>query len=107
MPEENKTVELKEKDLKKVTGGEGTTTYKYVFTNKDWVYDSGLKTMIIRILESVSTNDDNKEILCIKEDSDNRSYDLYNGNRAGYYTVSAKKIVDCYNKFGGDLDAMQ
>ena len=46
-------------------------------------------------------------ILCIKEDSENRSYDLYNGNRAGYYTVSAKKIVDCYNKFGGDLDAMQ
>ena len=101
------TKQLKDEELKKVAGGEGTTTYKYVFTNRDWVYDSGLKTMIIRILESVSTNDDNKEILCIKEDSENRSYDLYNGNRAGYYTVSAKKIVDCYEKFGGDLDAMQ
>ena len=107
MSEENKTVELKEKELKQVAGGNEAGTYKYVFTNKDWVYDSGLKTMIIRILESVSTNDDNKGILCIKEDSENRSYDLYNGNRAGYYTVSAKKIVDCYNKFGGDLDAMQ
>ena len=103
----NTKVELKDEELKKVVGGEDTTTYKYVFTNKDWVYDSGLKTMIIRILESVSTNDDNKGILCIKEDSENRSYDLYNGNRAGYYTVSAKKIVDCYKKFGGDLDAME
>ena len=34
--EENKTVELKENDIEKVVGGEGTTTYKYVFTNKDW-----------------------------------------------------------------------
>ena len=107
MTEENKTVELKDEELKQVAGGNETGTYKYVFKKSDWVYDSSLKTMIIRILESVSTNDDNKEILCIKEDSENRSYDLYNGNRAGYYTVSAKKIVDCYNKYGGDLAAMQ
>ena len=107
MPEENKTVELKDKELKQVTGGNETETYKYVFKKSDWVYDSGLKTMIIRILESVSTNDDYKKILCIKEDSENRSYDLYNGNRAGYYTVSAKKIVDCYKNYGGNLDAME
>ena len=101
------TKQLKDEELKKVTGGDGPTTYKYVFTNKDWVYDSGLKTMIIRILESVSTNDDYKKILCIKEDSENRSYDLYNGNGAGNYTVTAKKILDCYKNFGGDLDAME
>ena len=39
------TKQLKDEELKKVAGGESTTTYKYVFTNKDWVYDSGLKTI--------------------------------------------------------------
>lgn len=109
MLEENKIVELKDEELKQVTGGNetGTGTFKYVFTNKDWVYESSLKTMIIRILESVSTNDDNKKILCIKEDSENRSYDLYNGNGAGNYYVSAKNLLNCYKQFGGDLDAME
>ena len=98
--------ELKGENLEQVTGGNDTGSYKYVFINKDWVYESSLKTIKIRILESVSTNDDNKKILCIKEDSENSSYDLY-GNGAGNYYVSAKKLLDCYKQFGGDLDAMQ
>ena len=38
MSEKNNTVELKEKELKEVTGGNNTATYKYVFTDTDWVY---------------------------------------------------------------------
>ena len=52
------TKQLKDEELKKVAGGEDTTTYKYVFTNKDWVYENSMRTITIFIEENVSTNDD-------------------------------------------------
>ena len=37
---------LKDNELKKVNGGDGNGTFKYVFTDIDWVYDNEEKTMI-------------------------------------------------------------
>ena len=101
MAEENKAVELETKDLQKVSAGEGGT-YKYVFTDKDWVFESNLRTYVIFVLENVSTNDDLKKIRCEKKKKGDRRFD----DGSIEYYVYAETLVKCYKNHGGKLNAM-
>ena len=102
MTEENKTIKLEEKELKNVVGGEDAATYKYVFTDKDWMYENSMKTITIFILENVSTNDGSKKILCRKRNIGDRSRE--DGSGDVYY--SASTLLNCYKGNGGVLNAM-
>ena len=98
------TKQLKDEELKKVAGGEGTTTYKYVFTDKDWVYENCTRNIVIHILENVSTNDSLKKVLCKKTELTRipTKEDGTNGN----VSISAGSLLSCYQGNGGNLHAM-
>ena len=96
------TKQLKDEELKKVAGGEGTTTYKYVFTNKDWVFENSMRTVTIFIEENVSTNDDSKKICC----SQGGGIILHGDPGASEVYYSASSLLKCYKGNGGNLHAM-
>ena len=93
---------LKDNELKKVNGGDGNGTFKYVFTDIDWVYDNEEKTITITIEENISTNDDGAMILARK----NTAGSIEEDDGSGYYRLSASRIIYHYRNYGGKLHAM-